>query len=270
MIRKYKYTSKPKQLVIDENSSASLKLRRNIRLKQANIVLLACAFVCLACYDIVGGLWLKGVTSSWFVVLGGVNLWAVRKAQRNQLRFFILMEAGLFCGMCADVLLGVAFLAGIGVFALGHILYLLAFYSLEKGSLLDLWLILLMSLISVFVVVGTPWITVEDPILKKLLLSYAITISAMVGKAISNLVRKPCLYRCLLTIGSVMFWFSDFMLAIDMFGQASRLTWLLCSYSYWPAQNLLAHSLFHTGICLEREKSAQLSVEGSTDGDFGP
>ena len=35
------------------------------------------------------------------------------------------------------------------------------------------------------------------------------------------------------------------MLAIDMFGHPSRLTWILCSYSYWPAQNILAHSLLH-------------------------
>lgn len=42
-----------------------------------------------------------------------------------------------------------------------------------------------------------------------------------------------------------MFWFSDLMLAIDMFGKSSRLVWILCSYSYWPAQNLLAHALYH-------------------------
>ena len=45
--------------------------------------------------------------------------------------------------------------------------------------------------------------------------------------------------------GSVLFWFSDLMLLIDMFGTPSRMTWILCSYSYWPAQNLLAHALYH-------------------------
>ena len=51
--------------------------------------------------------------------------------------------------------------------------------------------------------------------------------------------------RLLVLIGSAMFWFSDLMLAFDMFGTPSRLTWILCSYVYWPAQNLLAYSLFH-------------------------
>ena len=214
-------------------------------LRYTNIGLLVCAMVCLVCYDIFGGLWLKGVTSSWFVLLGAVNLCSARKLEWKRLRFFLLMEAGLFCGMCADVLLGVAFFAGIGVFALGHVLYLVAFYTLEKFSRQDLWIIVPLAVLSMFLVVGTPWITVEDPVLKKLLLGYAVIISAMLGKAISNLIRHPSPARWLLAIGSVMFWFSDLMLAVDMFGQASRLTWILCSYNYWPAQNILAHSLYH-------------------------
>jgi hypothetical protein len=218
---------------------------RSKSLKYTNIILLACALACLVCYDIFGGLWLKGVTSSWFVLLGAVNLWSARKAEGKRLRFFLLMEAGLFCGMCADVLLGVAFFAGVGVFALGHVLYLVAFYTLEKFSRQDLWIIAPLAAVSMFVVTGTPWITVADPVLQKLLLGYAVIISAMLGKAISNLIRHPSPARWLLAIGSVMFWFSDLMLAIDMFGQASRLTWILCSYTYWPAQNLLAHSLYH-------------------------
>ena len=214
-------------------------------LKHTNIILLICAFVCLVCYDIFGGLWLKGVTSAWFVLLGGINLWAARKSEPVKLRFSVLIVAGLFCGMCADVLLGVAFFAGIGMFAMGHVLYLMAFYTLEQFSRRDLWFIVPIAAVSMFAVTGTPWITVEDPTLQKLLLGYAVIISAMLGKAISNLICRPGPARWLLAIGSVMFWFSDLMLAVDMFGQASRLPWILCSYNYWPAQNILAHALYH-------------------------
>lgn len=215
------------------------------RLKIINILLILCAMACLVYYDIRGGLWLKGVTSSWFVLLGCVNLWAVRKFPRKQLRFHLLMVLGLFCGMCADVLLGKVFFAGVGVFALGHVWYLAAFYCLEKFSLRDLKIILPLAVFSMFFVTGTPWITVEDPVMQNLLLAYAAIISGMLGKAISNLVCSPCRFRWLLVVGCVLFWFSDIMLAIDMFGQPSRLTWILCSYSYWPAQSILAHSLFH-------------------------
>ena len=137
------------------------------------------------------------------------------------------------------------FFAGVGVFALGHIFYLAAFYSLEKFHLRDLRFILPLAAVSLFAVVGTPWISVTDPFLRNLLLGYAVIIAAMLGKAWSNLCREPSVYRRILAVGSVLFWFSDLMLAIDMFGQPSRLVWILCSYSYWPAQNLLAHSLYH-------------------------
>ena len=209
----------------------------------ANIVLLAGAMACLVYYDIAGGLWLKGVTSSWFVVLGALNLWSVRKEKQ---KFPLLMVLGLFCGMCADVLLGVAFYLGVVVFALGHILYLAAFYSLEGFHIRDLRFMIPLAAVSIFMVVGTPWIRVEDPTMKILLLAYALIISAMLGKALSNVRCRPSVFRWLLAVGSVLFWFSDMMLAIDLFGQPSRLVWILCSYSYWPAQNLLAHALYHT------------------------
>lgn len=218
------------------------------QLKRANIFLLICAAFCLVCYDIFGGLWLKGVTSGWFVLLGSVNLFAARNLERNQLRFFVLMAAGLFCGMCADVLLGVAFFAGVGVFALGHVLYIIAFCTLEKFCLRDLKIMIPIALISIFLVTGTPMITVTDPLLQKLIPVYAVIISMMLGKAVGNLICCPSLCRRLLVIGSFLFWFSDLMLAVDMFGQPSRLTWILCSYAYWPAQNLLAHALYHA-VC---------------------
>ena len=157
------------------------------------------------------------------------------------------MEAGLVCGMCADVLLGVAFFAGLGVFTLGHALYLAALYSLERFSPRELWLFVPVAAVSVFVVTGTPWITVEDPVMQILVAAYAVIISVMLSKAVSNLIHRPGLARWLIALGSVLFFFSDLILAIDMFGQASRLTWVLCSYSYWPGQNLLAHALYHVG-----------------------
>lgn len=220
--------------------------------KCLNAALLACAAVCLVCYDIFGGLWLKGVTSGWFVLLGAVNLLGIRRQNARIRRFAWLMAAGLFCGMCADVLLGVAFFAGVGVFALGHILYLVSFCTLERFSGRDLWFIGPVAALSAYLVAGSPWITVGDPVMQKLLLGYAVVISAMLGKAVSNLVRRPGLFRWLLAVGSMMFWFSDLVLAVDMFGQSSRLTWILCSYSYWPAQNILAHSLFHAGQTREK------------------
>ena len=221
---------------------------KKITLKIVNIILLLCAAACLVCYDIFGGLWLKGVTSSWFVLLGAVNLWAARQLPWKNRRVLILIEAGLFCGMCADVLLGIVFFAGVGVFALGHVFYLVAFYFLERFRLRDLVMSLPAAAVSIFLVVGTPWIHVEDPVMRAILIVYALIISAMLGKAVSNLVSQSDTFRWLLAIGCIMFWFSDLILLMDMFGTSSRLTWILCSYSYWPAQNILAHALYHAKL----------------------
>ncbi len=214
------------------------------KIYRVNIILFICAIACLISYDIFGGLWLKGFTSFWFVLLGFVNVIYAWKKDRKISGVVILIELGLICGMCADVLLATHFILGILFFATGHVLYLIAFYNIEKFCRRDVWIILPIAVISLIIVTGNPYISIEDPLMKKLLVGYAVIIACMLGKAISNITIQKSTFRWLILLGSFMFWFSDFMLAIDMFGTPSRLTWILCSYNYWPAQNILALSLF--------------------------
>lgn len=215
----------------------------NLPIHRINIALMIGTVVCLVCYDILGGLWLKGLTSAWFVALGVVNLvYANLTGVRH--RFLWLTALGLAFGMAADVLLGLWFLFGILAFAAGHVLYLAGFFTLEKIRRRDLLFILPIAAASLYVVTGTPFIRIEDPVLKPLLLGYAAIIACMLGKAVSNLTVCRAPSRWLIALGSAMFWFSDVMLAIDMFGAPSRLTWILCSYNYWPAQAILAYAMF--------------------------
>ena len=209
------------------------------------VALATCALLCLVCYDIFGGLWLKGITSTWFVLLGLVNMRYAKKKQTKDVKFIFWMVLGLLFGMCADVLLGIHFLLGILFFASGHVFYLLAFYALDNFHLKDVLIIVPIACVSIYVVIGTPYICIEDPFLKKLLMGYALIIASMLGKAISNATTIKSTSYYFILLGSILFWFSDLMLAIDMFGEASRFTWVLCSYSYWPAQNMLALSIFH-------------------------
>ena len=210
-----------------------------------NCILFACAMICLRSYDIFGGLWLKGFTSFWFVFLGFINLIYAKKKKCKDLKFIILILLGLILGMCADVLLGSIFILGILSFALGHVMYLLAFYTLEKFEWKHLFVILPISFLSIYIVIGTPYIQINDPMLKKLLFGYALIIAFMLSKAITNVWKDKSMYRWIILLGSIMFYFSDIVLGIDMFGESSRLTWILCSYVYWPAQNILAYSLYH-------------------------
>lgn len=210
-----------------------------------NIIFLICAFSCLICYDIFGGLWLKGVTSGWFVLLGLLNVLYVWNHKKKRRSFVFLIELGLFFGMCADILLGVQFISGILFFAAGHVVYLVAFFKLEKFKKRDILITLPFVVISLYIVTGTSFIQIEEQVLEKMLLGYACIIACMLGKAVSNLISEKSKCRWFIFVGSIMFWFSDIVLAIDMFGESSRLTWILCSYVYWPAQNIMAHSMVY-------------------------
>lgn len=210
----------------------------------ANILLAICSISCLVIYDIFGGLWLKGVTSSWFVLLGLVNVLYAYKVKYSNKKFILLMFTGLVFGMLADVLLGINFIVGVLFFGLGHILYLLAYYTIHPFHKSELFGILPLSFLAAFVIIGTPFISVPTS-LQYALIGYGIIISCMLSKAISNYRKEKTIGFLLIAIGSILFYFSDLMLLLDMFGTPSRLLWILCSYSYWPAQTLLAHSLYH-------------------------
>lgn len=210
-----------------------------------NIVLLILAVACLFYYDYEGGLWLKGVTSGWFALLGAVNLIYGKKAGCKNFRFLLLAELALVLTMAADVLLGIQFMVGTAVFAVGHLAYFAAFCALERFSRRDLGLTAIIGVISLILVLGTPFIQVEDPAMKILLVAYAVVISCMLGKAIGNLLAKRSPARWLMAVGGVLFWFSDLMLALNLFGSGGSLASMLCMYTYWPGQDLLAHALFH-------------------------
>ena len=59
-----------------------------------NISLMVCTVACLVCYDILGGLWLKGLTSAWFVALGITNL-AYGRHRGVRHRFLWMTALGL-------------------------------------------------------------------------------------------------------------------------------------------------------------------------------
>lgn len=209
-----------------------------------NILLCICSIACLVIYDIFGGLWLKGVTSSWFVLLGLVNVFYAYKTNYTNKKFILLIFTGLFFGMLADILLGINFIFGVLFFALGHILYLAAYYTIEPFSKKEFYFILPISCFATFIIIGTPFIIVPN-ILRFALIGYGIIISIMLSKAICNYQKHKTIGFIFIMTGSLLFYFSDIMLAIDLFGTPSRLVWILCSYTYWPAQTLLAHSLYH-------------------------
>ena len=72
---------------------------------------------------------------------------------------------------------------------------------------------------------------------------YAFVISIMVGKAIANFIKDKSALNLIILIGSVLFFFSDFMLLFNVFSDISRVFGILCLATYYPAENLLAYSI---------------------------
>lgn len=213
----------------------------------ANIILLILAMGCLFYYDHTGGLWLKGVTSGWFVLIGLVNLALIRKLGKTVLPPALLV-AGLVLSAVADVALGISFFAGVAAFAAGHICYLAAFCVLEQFRLRDLIPTAIVGAISIYIVFFTPWVSIDDPAMKVVLVAYALIISFMLGKALGNLAVTKSRVRWLFAAGALLFWFSDLMLALAWFGSGGSTASALCMYTYWPGQYLLAHTLYHYAV----------------------
>lgn len=196
------------------------------------------------CYATMGGLWLKGVASATFVIMGVINLIYILKTSSENKKFCITMVVGLFVAMLGDIVLNLHFMFGAVLFAIGHIFYFVAFCFLSKFKATDLIYGAVLSVVSSCVILILPIFDFGGIVMKLLCLIYAIIISFMVGKTIANFVRERSLLNLILVIGSVLFFFSDLMLLFDVFAEASKIADVLCLASYYPAQALLAYSIF--------------------------
>ena len=208
----------------------------------ANVIVLIFILVFDVCYMFGGGLPAKSIASIMFVGAGVINLVYCFK-NKNNLKFPIWMIVALVCAMLGDILLVLNFYLGTAVFALGHIFYLVSYCMLETINIRDLICGICISLISVTIILFTPFLDFGGSLMQSVCCTYAIIISFMVGKAISNLLKEKNQVNIIIAIGSILFFISDFMLMLDLFGGISIASYL-CLSTYYPAQFLLAMSLF--------------------------
>ena len=108
----------------------------------------------------------------------------------------------------------------------------------------DLILSILIFAVSAMIITLVPIFDFGSALMEGICMLYALVISFMVGKACSNLLRKRNAVTAIAVVGSVLFYFSDLMLVFNVFADASKITDTLCLFSYFPAQCLLAHSIF--------------------------
>ena len=207
-----------------------------------NISLMLAILVLDFMYMLFPSLMLKTVTSLVFVAAGVVNLlFAI--AQKVDLKFPIILCVALFVAMLGDVIINIEFMSGAIIFAVGHIFYFVAYCMLKKFSWVDLVCIIGVAIPSLCVVLFTPGLNYGAVIMKVVCCAYAAIISCMVGKALGNMIKEKTLTNIIIFIGSALFFISDLMLLLNVFG---NIKWaiVLCLLTYYVGQIIIAFGAY--------------------------
>ena len=208
----------------------------------ANAMMLALTLTFDVWYMFGGGLLAKSIASLMFVGAGTINLvYCIR--EKTNLTFPIWMIVALTCAMLGDIFLVLNFYLGTAVFAIGHIFYFVSYSKLVKINRRDVICGLSISVIALSIILFTPFLDFGGAFMQGVCCAYALIISFMVGKAISNLLNENNHVNTIIVIGSILFFISDLMLMLDLFGNIPAASYL-CLGTYYPAQFLLASSLF--------------------------
>ncbi len=202
----------------------------------------ALAVMCIV-YHQNGGTLLKGVCSGLFTTVGAVNLvYCVLK--KKKLLFPVLAFSGLLLCTVGDIVLLQNFILGAALFVCGHVLYVIAYCILRKPSAFDIPFVLIITAASVCVVTLVPVFNYGSTVMEAVAVVYAVVISFMLGKAISNVTKLPSSTTVTAAVGSLLFFVSDIALAFNVFGGTPTWADPLCLVTYFPGQLLIAWSIF--------------------------
>ncbi|MDE5562769.1 MAG: lysoplasmalogenase [Clostridiales bacterium] len=227
-------------------------MEQNKKPLDINTVILAVNLAFVLFIMILNGLYIrygafsvKVVTSLAFAIMGGVNLLYLILTKHDSFKFPAVMVAGLFLAMLGDVILEIHFIAGAVLFALGHVLFLVSYCFLRKFNFVDFLCGAFIAFLAVLFITLAPIFDFSDDIAMEIVcIVYAIVISMMVGKAICNFAADCSWLTFIIMIGSLLFFFSDLMLLLNVFSSIQKYVGSLCLATYYPAECLLAFSVY--------------------------
>ena len=199
-------------------------------------------------YMVVGNPYVWKVFASLTFFFGGVvNLVYVLTnkedcGENKNYKYFMLV--GLFFAMLGDIVLIDYFAIGAVLFAIGHIWFFIAYCTLYKVNAKDIICSLIIFVLALIVELCLPIFDYNGML--ALVIVYAFIISFMLGKAISNIVfNGKNVTNLIIVAGSVLFFLSDLMLLFDVFGNVGMWADRLCLIFYYPAEFLLAISIYY-------------------------
>lgn len=155
---------------------------------------------------------------------------------------WVLLLAQIFA--CAgDIVLEINFANGAIVFGVGHILFLVAFYVLNKFNWKDIPFIL--GLVIIVILVLTLYPNFDFKGMKAVIYAYGAIISIMLGKAMSNcLTSSNKKLNYVILLGALLFYLSDLFLLFYKFAGIDGFTRFFCLHLYYPANCILAFCAF--------------------------
>ena len=204
-------------------------------------------------------LYLKTVSSMLFTILGLFCLFS--KAVKfnaelgdNALIGGFLLVLGLILSLIGDIILGMpriselkrdrlpVIIGGASWFALAHVTYCVALAVLFG---INVWVIAIIIPMSLFYTFANKLFGKID--YKKLTLGvylYSLIESLSFALCITALVFNYSISALILTIGFTLFYISDMVLMHNYFGEKRRYISVICHACYYPAQILIALSIF--------------------------
>lgn len=204
-------------------------------------------------------MYLKTFSSMLFTLLGlfclldlALNL--PHESSDNALIGGFLILMGIILCLIGDIILGMpriselkrdrlpVIVGGASWFLCGHIVYCIALIVLEGISP---WVIAFIIPMSIFYTFGNKLFGKLD--YKKLTAGvylYSLIESLSFALCAVALIFNFSILTLILTIGFALFYFSDMVLMHNYFGEKKRLISILCHASYYPAQILIALSIF--------------------------
>ena len=188
----------------------------------------------------------KTTASVLFVVLGIINFIFVFHDKERSKLFKYFMLAALFFACLGDILLISNFIVGAILFAIGHVFFFVSYSMLHRLHWRDALISLAIFAVALIVIL-VPQIYDFGNMLP-IVIVYALIISFMLGKSISNLFCKKYFSKdFLIMLGSLLFFLSDLMLLLNVFAELSEVFDILCLVFYYPAEILLAISISYSG-----------------------
>lgn len=186
----------------------------------------------------------KTIPSVLFLLAGCFNLIYCIKVLKldNCKKFAFTLVLGLFFAMLGDILLIDFFIVGAILFAIGHILFFVSFCFINKFNVKDIIVGAIIFALALLFILLYPNFTFDGML--PLIIIYALIISLMLGKAVSNFIFNKSITSIIILIGAGLFFFSDLMLLIFRFAHRFMIFDWLCVMTYYPAEFLLAFSIF--------------------------